>query len=496
VLSVALWVAGCSTVPLEQQPWTLVETEHFEILSDAGPERSVELAREFEAFHSFMQAVVELERFEPAIPTRVFYFTSGSTYRRFGPPRSAGYFLATPSANYVVVGEIASLSATTVAFHEYSHYIMRSAGLFANPIWFDEGHADFVSTVRIRDVRLELGRVPRDRIDALLALGPMPLKRVVTAEGFARWGEDDVARLYAQSWAFVHYLYFSRENGEAVRWAQKDRFLSLAGGGMPIDEAFEQAFGMSFISMERELTAYFRQRVPVLVLSAERFLTAAPPRVRDATQADVARRLSRLALAGGRFELAEGMLERADAVEPDHPLTLALRAGALAARGSTADAERLYKRAIERAPSDARIRVAYGNLLASRAIRRAADFSVVAAPEQREAWLSMARAEYRRAIELDPRAPEAHAQLGFSYLLPGDDAAQAVIHADAAFARLSSDVVIAVQLAEALVAARRGSEALPILTRLLPYAARLEGAAAYLERLIVTAEAQGERVGP
>jgi Tfp pilus assembly protein PilF len=107
---------------------------------------------------------------------------------------------------------------------------------------------------------------------------------------------------------------------------------------------------------------------------------------------------------------------------------------------------------------------------------------------ERAALLGRARAQLRAALELDPKLPEAHTELAFTYLLPGEPAAQAVVHAERAFALLPSCFEVALQFAEALSAAGEPARALPLLTRLRFEAARSRAYATYLDRLIADAK--------
>jgi hypothetical protein len=220
-LAGSLLALGCAT-PLEQRRWVAIETEHFQFITDDDEAKSVALARDFELFHAFMEDVTGGKKLTSPIPTLVFLFSTQSTYRQFAPSFTAGYFNSTGRANYVAVGKDLEFSDTRVAFHEYSHYMMRRQGLFGYPMWYDEGHAELVGTARVRDGRFELGRAPRDRIDTLAVLGAMPLRRLVGAKNVDQWAPNDVAQLYATSWGFVHYLYFSSRS-EATAAGRRTR---------------------------------------------------------------------------------------------------------------------------------------------------------------------------------------------------------------------------------------------------------------------------------
>src|SRR5690242_16842210 len=87
----ALLATGCAT-PLENRRWIAIETEHFQFLTDDAEAKSVELARDFEIFHAFMEQMTGGKKRASSVPTVVYLFESQATYRSFGPPYTAGYF--------------------------------------------------------------------------------------------------------------------------------------------------------------------------------------------------------------------------------------------------------------------------------------------------------------------------------------------------------------------------------------------------------------------
>jgi tetratricopeptide (TPR) repeat protein len=60
---------------------------------------------------------------------------------------------------------------------------------------------------------------------------------------------------YAQSWAFLHYMLI----GKSGKAEQFTKFLDLTAANVPKEEAFQQAFGMSYDAMEKELRNYVKQ---------------------------------------------------------------------------------------------------------------------------------------------------------------------------------------------------------------------------------------------
>lgn len=482
----ALLATGCAT-RFENRRWVAIETEHFQFLTDDDEAKSVQLAREFELFHSFMEQMTGGKKLQPNVPTVVYLFSSQATYRAFAPSNTAGYYRGTARANYIAVGKGLDFSETEVAFHEYSHYMMRSRGLFGYPMWYDEGQAEFVGTARVRDGRFELGRAPKVRVQTLAQLGPMPLKRMLTAKSVSSWSDAEIAQLYATGWFFVHYLYTSAREGTENRWLQKDDFLARLNQGQDPEEAFKASFGTDFKKIERELANYLK-RLSALQIPVERFGSVAEPKVRPVEGPEALTRLAELLVAGGDSRRAVDLLEQALALDERQPRALALLGRALGDLERHEEAEARFAQALRQEPDSALAHIDYGLYLASRSIRRNRETFAVEPTdlpaEQRAAYLKRARIEYERAIALDSKIPEAHTELAFTYLAPGEPAEQAIVHADEAFALLPSDNTTALQLAEVLVAAGRFDEARPVLTRLLPDATRSKTYREYLDGLL------------
>ena len=86
----ALWATACIT-PLENRRWIAIETEHFQFLTGDDEASSVQLTREFELFHTFMEEGTGGNELSSSIPTYVLLFASPATYGQFAPPNTAGY---------------------------------------------------------------------------------------------------------------------------------------------------------------------------------------------------------------------------------------------------------------------------------------------------------------------------------------------------------------------------------------------------------------------
>ena len=60
----------------------------------------------------------------------------------------------------------------------------------------------------------------------------------------------------------MHYLILGKDG---QRMTQLDKFVELISANVPMEQAFQQAFAMTFEAMEKELRAYIqRDRYPIL----------------------------------------------------------------------------------------------------------------------------------------------------------------------------------------------------------------------------------------
>jgi len=195
--------------------------------------------------------------------------------------------------------------------------------------------------------------------------------------------------------------------------------------------------------------------IPARRLDRREFPAPREAAVRRLDAGEVARELGLLALGLDDPEHAETLFRSAIALRPDDARAHFGLARALGARPGRQDLAPLYARALALGPDDALNELDYARSLLERA---------ETAPEP-VPLLGEARRHLLRAIELDPRSPEAHAQLAASYLLfEGEDASRALPIALRAYQLLSSDGEINHLAAMALIDAGRLDEAQRLLS--------------------------------
>lgn len=435
---------SCATLPFERD-WIRIESAHFELVSSAGEERSLELARDLELLRATL-AVVANATLEPRIPTLVYVFADESEFGRFRPrPDLGGFMVQRTHRNLLAVDASEPELARAVVFHEYVHFLLRNGGAVHYPAWYDEGFAEFFSTVAVEEDDVLIGLPPAARAQWLLYGSLLDLRRIMTENDVGRLGSRARSRFYAQAWALTHFFYLSHRLGYPHRYEPLTLYLRLLNQGSDPDEACRRAFGATFAELEGDFLRYVGEgKMPYLRRPLAELEVAEGFAARPLPEPEKALLLGDLAFALGEEWQGEAELwfRRAVEVAPQNARAHAALAAALARAGGE-KAEPHLERALELAPDDPEVH----RLRAEARL----DAAVAATdPETAAARVAEAQRHFRRSIELDPSQVAAYAGLGRSHLqLPDDDSPEEGLEAlRTAHARLPAERAIGLWLAE------------------------------------------------
>jgi tetratricopeptide (TPR) repeat protein len=433
---------ACATTALHDRDWFEVRTPHFEIVSSLGEDATLELARDVERFHSAIEFVMGTRLPAPAVPTRIYAFDGRGFTRPFDVRGAPGYFLPSLREASIVLrtGDGWRLDATESLRHEYVHYVLRNHGGFGQPLWFDEGAAEFLSTLEVKGDRVELGRFREDHVRLLRDQPWVPLIRILEATSLEEWGKRKQRVFRAESWAFVHYLNFELEEPGRGR-EQLSRYLRSLADGAEHERAVREAFGVDSGDLDRALQRFVRSdrfgSVAVRIGDPE---PAGPPELKPLAQDEVVTRLGWLSISLGRVKQAQRYFEMAVAANPRNARAHAGLGAADGLRGRWDAANPHYGRALGIAPDDALNQLDVG-VYYDRKARETGD------AEARAGLAALARRHYARSWELDDSLPEPHARYGATFLLEGEAAKRGLEPLERANRMLPSSVEVKLLLA-------------------------------------------------
>jgi len=429
LLGLVASAVGCLSPRLERETWIEVSTPNFAALSNDTPARTRQLLQDLELYRVITLQLTGAKQRPSPVPTNLYIFRNDRTFAPFATDRDLlGYMYPGLRENRIVVnaGTRELENPNRVVFHEYVHFLLRNLGGFQFPAWFDEGFAEFLSTVEIEPDRITFGRAPQGRYDDLLLgqqlglrLGPATVLRARSAADFR---DREAALFYAESWLLTHFFYAAHASDARFpnRAAQLSKYLALLDQGRSADEAASMAFGLSLSELATDVSAYMAAgRFAYLQFGRDAFPQSPEAEVRSVPTWDATTRLGVCLAQGSEREraLARRLFEYSIEQNPRHAAAYAGMA-----RGYRGDeAIPWLERAVELEPAEPRWMAQLGEALVDAAFARASQQGdeVVLTPEG-NALLDRGREVLRTSIELAPDAPYTLFVYGTSFIFESD----------------------------------------------------------------------------
>ena len=258
-----LWVLTTLLFPLlgfASEQWTEVKSPHFTVITDAGEKRGRDVALRFEQMRQVFGSLVLHGEVKTSRPVQILAFKNTKGIRQVAPifkgkpVELAGLYEKGQSEDYIAL----DLSTEgdykwQTVFHEYAHLLLNS-NTIEWPVWFDEGFAEFFSTIDLSGKQALIGRAPESAAQMVLTNRLVPVAQLFSVQhDSATYNESGDHRnmFYAESWLIVHYLYDKQLVRQAIT-----SFLVSKGRA---DEAeFRKSVGMGFSDFDRALQEYIR----------------------------------------------------------------------------------------------------------------------------------------------------------------------------------------------------------------------------------------------
>jgi predicted Zn-dependent protease len=401
--------------------WTSVRSKNFLLVGNANEKDIRQVGVRLEQFREVFSRLFSNLNVNSPVPTTVIVFKNDESYRPFKlNANTAGYFQAGPDVNYITLELTRDPGSDrdpfTIIFHEYTHLLVRNTSGNV-PLWFNEGLAEYYSTLSITgEQKVVMGRQIAGHVYRLRGNKMLPLRKLFEIDHQSPYYNegDKQSIFYAESWALMHYLILGKD-GE--RKPQLGKFLDLLSKGVEMEQAFQQAFAMTFESMESELRKYIqRDRYPIFSESFQsRIDYDSAMQSAPISEAEGQAYLGDLLLKSNRGE-AETYLQRALALDPNQPLANASLGLLRVREGRSLEARKHLERAVAASSQNYLIHYYYAYVL-SREGNRDMD-TVFGFPA---GLAEKMRAELKLAIRLRPDFLESYGLLAFVNLVTETD---------------------------------------------------------------------------
>src|SRR5580700_9670355 len=287
-LAILLGVSLSASAPAaEPSLWFEIHSAHYTVITDAGEKKGSEVALRFEQMRAVFATLLMKERLNEPVPLTILAFKNDKSYYQSAPLRQGqpidvpGFFLPGEDQNFIVLNLFEEESWRAVA-HDFAHLLLNS-NYPTVPGWFDEGMAEYFSSIRLDDKKYEIGGDPeltpvfkqdllenqRQAVNPSKSLTEFLSGQVWLALPDLLTMKHDTSTytegthhtlFYAQSWMVMHYLIHEQ------RLQQTGTYFDLVENQhVPVEEAIQKAYGVTPAQFDQAVKNYFHSLTPLFL---------------------------------------------------------------------------------------------------------------------------------------------------------------------------------------------------------------------------------------
>jgi len=239
--------------------WVEVRSPHFSVVTDAGEKRGREVAMRFEQMRAVFSTLMTRANVNIPVPLQIVAFRNTKEFKQFAPlwhgkpTQLAGLFQVGEDRSFIML-DMSVENPWQVVFHEYAHQLMN--GILTQQLdpWFEEGFAEYFSTIEVDNKEARVGKPPENAYLMLQQAGMMKIADLFKVrQNSQTYNESGDRRgvFYAESDMLVHYIYDNQLLPKVTAY-----FDLTTNKRLPVEDAIQQAFGMSPAQFDKVLRDY------------------------------------------------------------------------------------------------------------------------------------------------------------------------------------------------------------------------------------------------
>ena len=264
-----------------EPPWLEVHSAHFTVITDAGEKKGREVALRFEQMRAVFASLLTKERLNQSAPLTILAFKDDKSYYQLAPLRQGepitapAFFVPGEDQEFIALNLFEPEPWRAVA-HDFAHMLLNYNYPPAQG-WFDEGLAEYFSSIRVDNKQVEIGGDPELRAFVAQDLlqnqrethPPKSLTELLGAQvwlsipdlfGMKHDTSTDAegahhTLFYAESWIVMHYLLNQKKLPETGTY-----FDLVLNQHVPVEEAIQKAYGMTSAQFEQAVKDYFHSQ--------------------------------------------------------------------------------------------------------------------------------------------------------------------------------------------------------------------------------------------
>ena len=413
----AILFVGLMVSPLfaGEPQWVEVRSPNFSVITDAGEHRGREVALRFEQMRAAFGTLMTKAKVNIPVPLQIVAFRNTKEMRQVAPifhgkpTQVAGLFQGGSDRSFIMLDMSVDNPWATV-FHEYAHQLMNGNMQAESDPWFEEGFAEYFSSIEADGKEMRVGKIPNDDYLILQQVGMMKVADLFKVQHYSEtYNESGRNRttFYVESGMLVHYIY-DKQLMERVgvyfdlKW---NKHLS-------VEDAVQQAFTISAPQLDKELRNYIsagRYRyfpLPAPANISEKNYTSTPLSASDANAVLADIHLHSLDYQDKAIAEFEAILKS----DPNNAAACRGLGYAYLQKQNFSQAGEYFKKASAQDSKDPRVHY-YNALL----MARESNFSS-------RADIPALTKELETSISLDPSFADSYALLSFAQSTSGDQA--------------------------------------------------------------------------
>jgi hypothetical protein len=290
---------SASAPAVEPPPWLEIHSAHFTVITDAGEKKGKEVALRFEQMRAVFAILLMKDRLNEPLPLTILAFKNDKDYYQSAPLHQGkpigvpGFFVPGEDRNFIVLNLFEADPWRAVA-HDFAHLLLNYN---YPPVegWFDEGLAEYFSSIRVDNKQVEIGGDPelnnvftQDLLENQKETRNPPKSLTELLGGQVWLTLPDLLTMkhdtstyveathhtlfYAQSWMTIHYLLHEKQLPETGTY-----FDLVENQHVPVEEAVQKAYGVAPAQFDQAVKAYFHSLTPLFAALDASKQPNAPP---------------------------------------------------------------------------------------------------------------------------------------------------------------------------------------------------------------------------
>ncbi len=254
-LALLLLCAPLAPARSDQQHWIRVNSSHFSVVTDADEFKGHDVVARFEQMRLVFGQLLARTRINMSEPIDIIALRSDDEYskvvpNRQGPAIAMGFFIPGSDRDYFVLNLSKEESWRAVS-RDFALVFLNYNYPPTQP-WFDEGFAEYFSSLRFDNKQAQIGADPESFTEILNSTPWLSIPDLFATRRDASQESSRHTLFYAQSWIVMHYLLTQDKLSETGTY-----FDLVQNQKLPVEEAIQKAYGMSSAQFTQVVQDHF-----------------------------------------------------------------------------------------------------------------------------------------------------------------------------------------------------------------------------------------------